>query len=129
MGRTTRRVRVTRRVSVPCSRAVRPLRPARLRARIGSSRGWPHGSIAGPRASALVTTFAGQWLWLRNLSRVQPNATLFPEWEDTLRTSLQRETELFLESMIQADRPVPELLTADYTFVNARLAAHYGIPN
>ena len=85
--------------------------------------------LADPRAHSIVTNFAGQWLWLRNLSLIHPDPTIFPEWEDTLRNSLQRETELFFESMIRADRPVPELLTADYTFVNERLAKYYGIPN
>jgi hypothetical protein len=88
-----------------------------------------HRMLADDRSRALVTNFAGQWLWLRNLNQIQPNATLFPEWEDTLRRSLQSETELFLESMIKEDRPIPELLTANYTFVNDRLAAYYGIDN
>ena len=85
--------------------------------------------LADPRAHSLVTNFAAQWLWLRNLSLIHPDPEIFPEWEDTLRESLQRETELFLESMIREDRPVPELLTADYTFVNERLVTYYGIPN
>ena len=85
--------------------------------------------LADPRAHSIVTNFAGQWLWLRNLSEIHPDPTIFPEWEDTLRSSLQRETELFFENMIREDRPVAELLTADYTFVNERLATYYGIPN
>jgi cytochrome c5 len=81
------------------------------------------------RAEALVTNFAGQWLQLRNLRNVQPNSDLFPDFDDNLRQALRRETELFFESIIQEDRSALDLMTADYTFVNERLARHYGIPD
>jgi hypothetical protein len=85
--------------------------------------------LADPKAESLVSNFAGQWLQLRNLRNVQPNTDLFPDFDDNLRQSFRRETELLFESMIQEDRSVLDLLTADYTFVNERLARHYGIPN
>ena len=85
--------------------------------------------LADPRSSALVTNFGGQWLWLRNLRSSTPNADLFPEFDDNLREALVKETELFLTDQLQSDRSVVELLTADYTFLNERLARHYGIPN
>ena len=85
--------------------------------------------LADPRSDALVTNFAGQWLWLRNLPNVAPDMFRFPEFDDNLRQSFLRETELFFGSIVQEDRPVLDLLNADYTFVNGRLAKHYGIPN
>ena len=85
--------------------------------------------LADPKAEALVNNFAGQWLQLRNLRNVQPNTDLFPDFDDNLRQSFRRETELFFESVVQEDRSVLDLLTADYTFVNERLARHYGIPD
>ena len=85
--------------------------------------------LADPRAQALVDNFAGQWLYLRNLRGVAPDATQFPEFDDNLRLALRRETELFFASQLRDDRSVRELLSADYTFVNERLARHYGIPN
>ncbi len=80
-----------------------------------------------PRSRALVENFAGQWLYLRNLRTVAPDASRFPEFDDNLRLALRRETELFIESQLREDRTVPDLLRADYTFVNERLARHYGI--
>ena len=85
--------------------------------------------LADPRAAALVSNFAGQWLYLRNLRNVVPSKDQFPDFDDNLRQALQRETELLLEHVMKQDRSVLELLTADYTFVNERLARHYGIPN
>jgi hypothetical protein len=85
--------------------------------------------LADRRASALVSNFAGQWLMLRNLKLATPDPYEFPEFDDNLREALQGETTLFIESQLRDDRPVLELLTADYTFVNERLAKHYGIPN
>src|SRR5581483_81700 len=85
--------------------------------------------LTDPKASALVSNFAGQWLQLRNLRNVQPNTDLFPDFDDNLRQSFRRETELLFESVVQEDRSVLDLMTADYTFVNERLARHYGIPN
>ena len=80
-----------------------------------------------PRASALVTDFASQWLHLRNLRAAAPDVNAFPEFDDDVRDALQRETELFLEAQLREDRGLLELLTADYTFLNERLARHYGI--
>ena len=84
--------------------------------------------LADPRAEALVENFAGQWLYLRNLTGTRPDPPSFPDFDDNLRQSLRRETELFFASVMQEDRSVVDLLTADYTFVNERLARHYGIP-
>jgi mono/diheme cytochrome c family protein len=85
--------------------------------------------LADPRSSALVANFGGQWLWLRNLRSSAPNADIFPEFDDNLREALVKETELFLTDQMKSDRSVVELLTADYTFLNERLARHYGIAN
>ena len=85
--------------------------------------------VDDPRSNALVENFAGQWLYLRNLRTVAPDATRFPEFDDNLRQALRRETELFFASQLREDRSVHDLLRADYTFVNERLARHYGIPN
>ena len=85
--------------------------------------------LADPRASAIATNFGGQWLRIRNLKAVDPDARAFPEFDDNLRDAFQRETELFLESQMRDDRPLEELLTANYTFVNERLARFYGVRN
>ena len=85
--------------------------------------------LADSRAQALVDGFALQWLALRTLSSVVPTPELFPEWDDNLRESFARETELFVASQIREDRSVLDLVRADYTFLNERLAQHYGIPN
>ena len=82
-----------------------------------------------PAREALVTNFAGQWLYLRNLAAASPDARLFPDFDDNLRQAFRRETELFFESIVQEDRSVLDLLRANYTFLNERLAKHYGIPN
>ena len=84
--------------------------------------------LADARADTLVRSFATQWLQLQNLQQVQPNFIRFPEWDDSLRESMHRETELFLTSQFREDRPVTELLSANYSFINERLARHYGIP-
>jgi mono/diheme cytochrome c family protein len=81
------------------------------------------------RAEALVTNFAAQWLYLRDLQARRPNDRLFPDFDDGLRQALLRETELFFGSMRREDRSLLDLLKADYTFLNERLAQHYGIPN
>ena len=83
--------------------------------------------LADPRSTSLVTNFANQWLYLRNLSSVTPNHRLFPDFDDNLRQAFKRETESFFESVLKEDRPVTDLLKADYTFLNERLARHYGI--
>ncbi len=85
--------------------------------------------LADPRSKALVSNFAGQWLYLRNMRSVMPDLGEFPDFDDNLREALQQETELFFESMLREDRPVLDLLRADYTFLNERLARHYGVPN
>jgi hypothetical protein len=85
--------------------------------------------LADRRSSALVSNFAGQWLYLRNLPGVVPTEFVFPNFDESLREGFRRETELFFENLVREDRSVLELLTADYTFVNERLARHYGIPN
>jgi hypothetical protein len=84
--------------------------------------------LADPRSEALTANFAGQWLNLRALEGHVPVAALFPDFDDNLRQAFRRETELLFDSLIRENRPVTELLTADYTFVNERLAKHYGIP-
>jgi hypothetical protein len=83
--------------------------------------------LADPRASALVENFAGQWLYLRNLQSVRPDIEEFPNFDDNLRQAMRRETELLFEHVMREDLPVNELLKADYTFINERLARHYGI--
>jgi len=85
--------------------------------------------LADPKARALVDNFAGQWLQLRNLRGITPNSEEFPDFDDNLRQAFRQETELLFDTIIKEDRSVLELLTADYTFVNERLAKHYGIPN
>ena len=85
--------------------------------------------LADPRSDALVGNFAGQWLQLRNVRNVLPNSDAFPDFDDNLRQAFRRETELLFASILHEDRNVNDLLTADYTFVNERLAKHYGIPN
>ncbi len=82
-----------------------------------------------PRAESLVTNFAGQWLYIRSLEQQKPDPDVFPEFDESLRQSFQRETELFFQNIVREDRSVMELLDANYTFVNQRLAEHYGIPN
>ena len=85
--------------------------------------------LADARSSALVTSFAAQWLALRNLEAVSPSLPLYPEFGTDLQQGFRRETELFVESILHENRSVLELLTANYTFVNERLARHYGIPH
>ncbi len=80
------------------------------------------------RSQAFFSNFFGQWLYLRNLDSHRPDTKLFPQFDENLRDAFKRETELFLQSQFRDDRSVLELLTADYTFVNERLARHYGIP-
>jgi hypothetical protein len=84
--------------------------------------------LKDPRARALVSNFGGQWLHLRNLAAFVPDRSDFPEFDDLLRQAMRRETEMFLESVMLGDGSALDLLRADYTFVNERLARHYGIP-
>ena len=92
-------------------------------------RGQVQRMLADSRAQSLVDGFVLQWLALRTLSSVVPTPELFPEWDDNLREAFRRETELFVASQIREDRSVLDLVRADYTFANERLAEHYGIPN
>jgi hypothetical protein len=85
--------------------------------------------LKDPRAQSLVDNFAGQWLSIRAISSQVPVANLFPDFDDNLRYALRKEMELFVGYFIQEDRPITEMLDANYTFVNERLAIHYGIPN
>jgi hypothetical protein len=85
--------------------------------------------MADPRSKALISNFAGQWLYLRNLAASAPDARLFPDFDDNVRQAMLQETELFFENIVKEDRSVLELLDANYTFLNERLARHYGIPN
>ena len=84
--------------------------------------------LADPRSFNLASNFAGQWLRLRNLESLSPNGRLFPDFDDNLRQAFREETERFIDSVIDEDRSVLDLLRADYTFLNERLAKHYGIP-
>jgi Protein of unknown function (DUF1592)/Protein of unknown function (DUF1588)/Protein of unknown function (DUF1585)/Protein of unknown function (DUF1587)/Protein of unknown function (DUF1595)/Planctomycete cytochrome C len=85
--------------------------------------------LADPRSGSLVNNFAGQWLHLRNLESITPDLRLFPDFDDNLRQAFRRETELLFEGVLREDRSVLELLKSDHTYLNERLARHYGIPN
>jgi mono/diheme cytochrome c family protein len=85
--------------------------------------------LADPKSQAMVTNFTGQWLSVRSLKSSEPVVNLFPDFDDNLRAAYQREVELFFGSVVQEDRSILDLLTANYTFVNERLAKQYGIPN
>jgi mono/diheme cytochrome c family protein len=85
--------------------------------------------LADERAGALIANFAGQWLYLRNVEAAAPDRLLFPDFDEGLRRAFRRETELLFESILKEGRSVLDLLGADYTFVNERLARHYGIPH
>jgi mono/diheme cytochrome c family protein len=85
--------------------------------------------LADPRSESMVTNFAEQWLFLRDLENKQPDEILFPDFDETLRAAMRRETDLFLNSVLRENRSVLDLITANYSFLNERLAKHYGIPN
>lgn len=85
--------------------------------------------LADPRSESMVTNFAEQWLFLRDLENKQPDEILFPDFDETLRAAMRRETDLFLSSVLRENRSVLDLITANYSFLNERLAKHYGIPN
>ena len=85
--------------------------------------------LADPRSASLVTNFAAQWLYLRDISAKLPDEILFADFDETLRSAMQRETELFISSVFRENRSVLDLLRANYTFLNERLARHYGVPN
>jgi mono/diheme cytochrome c family protein len=84
--------------------------------------------LKDPRSRALVDNFAGQWLQLRSLKDLKPDPDLFPNFDEKLRTAMLKETELFFDSILREDRGILDFLDADYTFVNERLAKHYGLP-
>src|SRR5437667_1462565 len=83
--------------------------------------------LADPRSQALVKNFSGQWLFLRNIARISPDTTTFTNFDENLRQALAKETELLIESQVREDRSVADLLRTDYTFLNQRLAEHYGV--
>jgi hypothetical protein len=85
--------------------------------------------LKDPRSEALATRFASQWLRLQDLVKLSPDYLQYPQYDRTLAEALKRETELLFDAIVRNDRPVTELLTADYTFVNERVATHYGLPN
>ena len=85
--------------------------------------------LSDARSQSLVNNFSAQWLYTRNMQAAFPNGALFPDFDDNLRQAMRRETELLFDSIVREDRSVLDLLMADYTFVNERLARHYGIPN
>jgi mono/diheme cytochrome c family protein len=88
-----------------------------------------HRMLADPKSEALVNNFAGQWLNVRSLQTIEPLAATYPDFDDNLRAAMRKEMELFVGSIIHEDHSVMDLLTANYTFVNERLANHYGMPN
>jgi hypothetical protein len=85
--------------------------------------------IADPKSADLISNFTGQWLSVRGLKTIEPAINLFPDFDDNLRAAFQREVELFFETVVREDRSVLDMIDADYTFLNERLAKHYGIPN
>ena len=85
--------------------------------------------LADPKSNALVDNFADQWLYLRNLKNINPDFETFPDFDDNLRQAMKQETDLFIGNIIREDRSVMDLINANYTFINERLARHYGIPN
>ena len=85
--------------------------------------------LADPRAEALATRFASQWFRLQDIDEILPDALLYPYYDNTLGKAFRRETEMFFESLVREDRSVLDMITADYTFVNERVAKHYGIAN
>jgi mono/diheme cytochrome c family protein len=85
--------------------------------------------LADPKSTAFVSNFAGQWLRLRNIKNQSPDSRMFPNFDDNLRLAFRRETELFVSSIVQEDRSALDLIGANYSFLNERLARHYGIPN
>ena len=85
--------------------------------------------LADPRSESLATRFASQWLRLQDIDKIRPDGLEYPYWDRSLSDAFRRETQLFFDSIVREDRSVLDLLTADYTFVNERLARHYGIPN
>jgi mono/diheme cytochrome c family protein len=112
--------------SIPDEELLKVAREGRL-ARTEVLRAQVRRMLADPRSSAFVSNFAGQWLHLRNLRSITPNSDLFPDFDDNLRQAFRREAELFFASILRENRSMLDLMNADYTFVNERLARHYGI--
>ena len=112
--------------SIPDEELLRVAREGRL-SQTATLRVEMRRMLADPRSSAFVNNFAGQWLHLRNLRSIIPNSDLFPDFDDNLRQAFRGEAEHFFESVLRENRSVLDLMTADYTFVNERLARHYGI--
>jgi uncharacterized protein DUF1588/uncharacterized protein DUF1592/uncharacterized protein DUF1585 len=83
--------------------------------------------MSDPKSEALIKNFVGQWLFLRNISRIAPDTTTFPSFDENLRQAMEKETELLVESQVREDHSVADLLSTDYTFLNQRLAEHYGV--
>jgi len=83
--------------------------------------------LSDPRAESLIDNFVGQWLFLRNIARIAPDTTTFPTFDENLRQAMEKETELLVESQVKEDHSVADLLSSDYTFLNQRLAEHYGV--
>ena len=109
-----------------------PLRESAAQGRLrdpGVLEGHVRRMLADPRAASLVENFSAQWLHLRNLDSVRPDMRIFPDFDDNLRQAFRRETELLLEDVMRQDRSVLDLLRSQHTFVNERLAKHYGIPH
>ena len=88
-----------------------------------------HRMLDDPKSDALTSNFAGQWLFIRNLATVKPDPIIFSDFDESLRYGMQRETELFFQSILRENRSVLDLIGANYTYLNERLANHYGIPN
>jgi hypothetical protein len=112
----------------PDSELVRAAASGALRTPAGLTR-QVRRMLADPRSESLSTRFAGQWLRLQDLDKIFPDYLLYPQYDNTLAQAMIRETQLFFDSVVREDRSVLDLITADYTFVNERLATHYGIPN
>lgn len=85
--------------------------------------------VKDPKADALIDNFAGQWLFTRALDDHQPDYYAFPTWDEDLRAAMRQETKLFFREFLRNELPIPEMLTADFTFINDRLATHYGLPS
>jgi mono/diheme cytochrome c family protein len=111
--------------SIPDEELLRLAEQKRLRAALPAQ---VRRMLADDKARSLIENFAGQWLQLRNIPSWRPDPEKFPQFDDSLRSAMQKETELFFDYIVRQDRSVVDFLSADYTFLNERLARHYGIP-
>ena len=114
--------------TVPDAELLRAANDGTLKTRTGYER-QVRRMLADRRSESLSTRFWGQWLRLQDIDKVRPDGVTYPQWDSTLSTSFRRETELFFDNLVREDRSALDLLTADYTFVDERLARHYGIAN